>query len=83
MVAGASPIRWVPTAEMLADVLTKVMDLRGQFARLTSGYLHIPKNDFPEKDPDGEMMVEDEMHVQFFWQDYDTLMTATSSEQCV
>ena len=38
------PMRWVPTAYMLADVLTKTMDLSGQFCRLVSGSLHIPRN---------------------------------------
>ncbi|CAK0836533.1 unnamed protein product [Prorocentrum cordatum] len=39
-----APMRWVPTAYMLADVLTKTMDLTGQFCRLVLGSLHIPRN---------------------------------------
>ncbi|CAK0838337.1 unnamed protein product [Prorocentrum cordatum] len=38
------PMRWVPTAYMLADLLTKTMDLTGQFCRLVSGSLRIPRN---------------------------------------
>jgi len=39
---GAMPLRWVPTSHMLADVMTKIMDLRGQTEKLTCGELTIP-----------------------------------------
>eukprot|EP00959_Pyramimonas_sp_CCMP1952_P210985 4415537-Pyramimonas_sp.AAC.1 len=46
------PTRWVPTDPMLADVLTKEMDLRGQYHRLVAGFLHLPRDmPAPEEEP--------------------------------
>ena len=51
MICGTIPLRWVPTQHMLADVLTKIMDLKGQFNKLTSGQIYAPyakESDLPE-----------------------------------
>ena len=68
MEMGAMPLRWVPTAHMLADALTKIMDLRGQMEKMTGGRLKLPKISESDMPPSEEAAIAEGLIFECGWE---------------